>query len=522
MTDQLLSVKNLRVDLVNRRETVHPVANVSFDLAQGETLGIVGESGCGKSMMLRTLIGLLPRGGRVTGGQIVFQGTDLLSLDNEAAARRARAFDRHDLPGADDRTQSRDASRRADRRRSDRPPRDSAKKAGRQRAMELMQQVGIPDAARRLRAYPSELSGGMRQRVMIAMALACEPKLILCDEPTTALDVTIQDQILKLLLQLQESTGISMIFVSHDLAVVSQICQSVAVMYAAEMVEIGSVASVLANPTHPYTLGLLRAVPDFDNVKSVLESIPGIPPSLVDPPAGCRFRARCEFAQDDCAVGDFPLLFDDQRTRHVVHPPGQLSEAAHADPIIALGRLAERSRHGKPGPRVVAGGGAIGVLTRAVYEGGLGFGAELARVRASGIEATPGRQSDRARGIAEQCGRNGAVPGLQTGDRGEERLRVGMLRIGDQTLRGARLDDAPEIHDHGSVADVSHDGHVVGDQQQREPELLAQIGEEVEHRRLDRYVEGRDRFIGHQQLGLYGQGPRDAHALALASRQLSG
>jgi oligopeptide/dipeptide ABC transporter ATP-binding protein len=208
------------------------------------------------------------------------------------------------------------------------------RKAGRQRAVELMQQVGIPDAVRRLRAYPSELSGGMRQRVMIAMALACEPKLLLCDEPTTALDVTIQDQILKLLLQLQESTGIGMIFVSHDLAVVSQICQKVAVMYAAEIVEIGSVASVLADPTHPYTLGLLRAVPDFDNVKSVLESIPGIPPSLAQPPEGCRFRSRCGFAQEDCAVGEFPLRFTEgEHASSCIHSD-RCREAAQADPII--------------------------------------------------------------------------------------------------------------------------------------------------------------------------------------------
>jgi peptide/nickel transport system ATP-binding protein len=155
----------------------------------------------------------------------------------------------------------------------------------------------------------------------------------LCDEPTTALDVTIQDQILKLLLQLQESTGVSLIFVSHDLAVISQICQRVAVMYAAEIVETGSVASVLANPTHPYTLGLLRAVPDFDNVKAELESIPGITPSLVNPPVGCRFRTRCEFAQDDCAVGEFPLVFEGDHATSCIHPDS-CRAAALADPII--------------------------------------------------------------------------------------------------------------------------------------------------------------------------------------------
>ena len=333
MTDQLLSVKNLRVELTTPREIVHPVANVSFDLGQGETLGIVGESGCGKSMMLRTLLGLLPRGGNVTGGQILFQGTDLLSLNHQqlrdVRGRSIGMIFQEPMTALNPVMQVGEQI-------AEGPIAHLglSKKAGRQRALELMQQVGIPDATRRFRAYPSELSGGMRQRVMIAIALSCEPKLILCDEPTTALDVTIQDQILKLLRQLQASTGVSLIFVSHDLAVVSQICQRVAVMYAAEIIEMGTVASVLADPIHPYTLGLLRAVPDFDNVKSVLESIPGIPPSLVDPPAGCRFRARCQFAEDDCAVGEFPLTFDDTGHATSCIHSSRCREVALADPII--------------------------------------------------------------------------------------------------------------------------------------------------------------------------------------------
>jgi oligopeptide/dipeptide ABC transporter ATP-binding protein len=295
-------------------------------------LGIVGESGCGKSMMLRTLLGLLPRGGKVTGGQIMFQGTDLLSLSpqqlRDVRGRSIGMIFQEPMTALNPVMQV--GAQIAE---GPIAHLGLTKKAGRQRALELMQQVGIPDAARRFRAYPTELSGGMRQRVMIAIALSCEPKLILCDEPTTALDVTIQDQILKLLLQLQESTGVSLIFVSHDLAVISQICQRVAVMYAAEIVETGSVASVLANPTHPYTLGLLRAVPDFDNVKAELESIPGIPPSLVNPPVGCRFRTRCEFAQDDCAVGEFPLVFEGDHATSCIHPDS-CRAAALADPII--------------------------------------------------------------------------------------------------------------------------------------------------------------------------------------------
>jgi len=214
-----------------------------------------------------------------------------------------------------------------------------SKKAARERALELMRQVGIPDPARRFGSYPHELSGGLRQRVMIAIALACEPQLVLCDEPTTALDVTIQDQILKLLLQLQESSQIGLIFVTHDLAVVSQVSRSIAVMYAAQIVETGSVESVFAEPRHPYTLGLLRAVPDFDQVKAMLDSIPGIPPDLVSPPAGCRFRPRCGFAQEDCATGDFPLLeVADDRATACIHWT-QCRDSVIADPVIVAGRV---------------------------------------------------------------------------------------------------------------------------------------------------------------------------------------
>jgi peptide/nickel transport system ATP-binding protein/oligopeptide transport system ATP-binding protein len=169
-----------------------------------------------------------------------------------------------------------------------------------ERAVELMRRVGIPDAERRFKAYPHEFSGGMRQRVMIAIALSCEPEVILCDEPTTALDVTIQDQILRLLHRLCQESGVSLLFVTHDLPVVAQLCQSLAVMYGGQIVEQGAVEQVFAQPCHPYTLGLLHSAPDVEQVRDSLVPIPGSPPSLISPPSGCRFHPRCGFAELDC------------------------------------------------------------------------------------------------------------------------------------------------------------------------------------------------------------------------------
>lgn len=342
MTDPLLSVQDLHVEIATRRGTVQAIDGLSFDIADGETLGLVGESGCGKSMTLRAILGLLPRGGRVTRGRILFRGTDLLSLGKDQVRDiRGRSISivfqepmtalNPVMPVGAQIAEGPNAHL------------GYSKKAARERAIELMRRVGIPDPARRCSSYPHELSGGLRQRVMIAIALACEPQLILCDEPTTALDVTIQDQILKLLLELQDSSGIGLIFVTHDLAVVSQVCRSIAVMYAAQIVETGSVESVFAEPRHPYTLGLLRAVPDFDKVKDMLDSIPGIPPDLVSPPAGCRFRARCAFAQADCVTGDFPLLATgDDRTSACIHWK-QCRDSVLGDPVIATGTASGQS-----------------------------------------------------------------------------------------------------------------------------------------------------------------------------------
>jgi peptide/nickel transport system ATP-binding protein len=200
----------------------------------------------------------------------------------------------------------------------------------------LLGLVGVPDARRRLEAYPHELSGGLRQRVMIAIALSGEPKLLLCDEPTTALDVTIQDQILKLLTRLREERGLAVVFVTHDLTVVAQTCERVAVMYAGRVLENGSVDQVFREPRHPYTLGLLRSVPDVALVRGRLASIGGAPPDLVNPPVGCPFHPRCPFAQEDClgpAAVELASAGQDRATA-CIHPE-RAAESVRQEPVIA-------------------------------------------------------------------------------------------------------------------------------------------------------------------------------------------
>ena len=306
MSAPILDVRDLRVELPLSRGTVHAVDGASLQIEAGEAFGLVGESGCGKSMTLRAIMGLLPRPGHIVGGEVLFEGEDLVT----ASPRRLR-----DVRGGsiamifqEPMTALNPVMRVGDQI-SEGPQvhLGLSRTAARERALDLMRRVGIPDPVRRARAYPHELSGGLRQRIMIAIALSCDPKLILCDEPTTALDVTIQDQILKLLLNLRREFGVSVVFVTHDLAVVAETCERLAVMYAGQIVETGTVDEVFRAPRHPYTLGLLRSVPDFDSVQDSLSAIQGAPPDLVLPPPGCRFHPRCPFAQDDCISGEFPL-----------------------------------------------------------------------------------------------------------------------------------------------------------------------------------------------------------------------
>jgi oligopeptide/dipeptide ABC transporter ATP-binding protein len=293
LREPLLSVDELRVEFWTSRGTVYAVNGISFDVAAGETLGIVGESGCGKSVTSLALLGILARAGRVTGGSALFQDRDLLKLDDEQLRKirgREIAMIFQDPmsslnPVLTIGRQIREALEThfgMERRPADR------------RATELLEQVGIPSARARLEDYPHQFSGGMRQRAMIAMALACEPKLLIADEPTTALDVTIQAQILDLLRELVSERDTSLILITHDLGVVAGICERVHVMYAGTFVETGSADQVFASPRHPYTFGLLQSVPRLDTGRrQALRPIAGSPRNMLSPPDSCPFAPRC-------------------------------------------------------------------------------------------------------------------------------------------------------------------------------------------------------------------------------------
>jgi oligopeptide/dipeptide ABC transporter ATP-binding protein len=334
MNEPLLRVTDLRVEFALARGTLNAVDGASFEVRRGEALGLVGESGSGKTIAMRALVGLLPGTARITGGSIEYDGADVLGLDEEA--RRALRGRSIAIVFQEPMTALNPVMRVGDQIAEAPFVRlGLGRRQAEARALELMRQVGIPDAKRRATAYPHELSGGLRQRVMIAIALSANPSLILCDEPTTALDVTIQDQILKLLLALRSDLGVSLVFVSHDLAVIAQTCERVAVMYAGRVVETGTVETVFREPRHPYTLGLLRAVPDVDVTRERLASIPGVPADPASPPSGCPFHPRCAFVRADCTSGEFPLRpLGGGRATACIHDEA-CAEDARREPVVA-------------------------------------------------------------------------------------------------------------------------------------------------------------------------------------------
>ena len=302
MSDTVLDVANLRVDIATPRGPLHAVRDLSFTVKRGETLCIVGESGCGKSMTALALMGLLPKAATRRVQRLSFLGEDLAQAD----AKRINQLrgDRMAMIFQEPMTALNPAYTIGDQMTEPyRHHRGVHRIEARARAVALLGKVGIASAEQRLSQYPHQLSGGLRQRVMIAMALMSEPALLVADEPSTALDVTIQAQILRLLRELQQELGIAMILITHDLGVVARVADRVAVMYAGEMVEEASAASLFRHPNHPYTRGLLSCIPVPGRSKSAsLGTIPGVVPSLVGELQGCAFRARCELATEACAA----------------------------------------------------------------------------------------------------------------------------------------------------------------------------------------------------------------------------
>ena len=303
----LLSVEDLRVEFWTQRGTVHAVNGISFDIAPGETLGIVGESGCGKSVTSLALMGILPRAGRITGGTAMFGDRDLFTL-SDRELRRIRGRDIAMIfqdpmtslnPVLTIGRQIREAIDTHF---------DMSKADANRRVADLLEQVGIPSPDIRLKDYPHQFSGGMRQRAMIAMALACEPKVLIADEPTTALDVTIQAQILDLLRRLVEDRETALILITHDLGVVAGMCERVNVMYAGMFMETGSADQLFSRPRHPYTLGLLQSVPRLDaERKTKLQPIEGSPRDMLRAPQACPFQPRCRFEVEQSSLEVPPL-----------------------------------------------------------------------------------------------------------------------------------------------------------------------------------------------------------------------
>jgi peptide/nickel transport system ATP-binding protein len=302
----LLAVENLRTVFRSSAGDLPAVDGVSVSVAAGRTLGIVGESGCGKSVLSLSIMRLVPRPGRIASGTIRFAGRDLLALP-ESEMRRLRGgaigmiFQEPMTSLNPVHTVGRQIAEAV------RAHRDLSASAAREVAVESLRRVRIPSPEKRFDEYPHQLSGGMRQRVMIAMALSCAPKLLIADEPTTALDVTIQAQILDLLRLLQEETGMAIILITHDLGVVAEMADEVAVMYAGRVVETGPVAAVFGDAQHPYTLGLFGSVPRLDGESAALLAIEGTVPPPFALPAGCRFNPRCGFADARCRAEAPPL-----------------------------------------------------------------------------------------------------------------------------------------------------------------------------------------------------------------------
>lgn len=310
----LLKVESLRTYFQTQKGFVKAVDGVSFEIQPGEAMGLAGESGCGKSTTALSLVRLLPSNGRIVAGRVMFKNNDLVRMDLEQLRKEIRwksisivfqgAMNSLN-PVFTVGNQIVEAITLHD---------DISQRKARRKAGDLLELVGINRAI--LNRYPHELSGGMRQRAMISMALACDPKLVIADEPTTALDVIVQAQVLKVIKKLQQSLRLSLLLISHDLSIIAETCDNVAIMYAGKLVEKADVVSLFKTPLHPYTQGLIAAFPKLDAPKMELTHIPGSPPDLIEPPSACRFHPRCKEAAAICSEEE-PAL-EEKKPGHFV------------------------------------------------------------------------------------------------------------------------------------------------------------------------------------------------------------
>jgi peptide/nickel transport system ATP-binding protein len=308
MADPLVEIRDLRVLFHgDDGRTTHAVDRVDLSVANGATLGLVGESGCGKSVTSLAIMGLLPKRSAEVSGAIRFDGFDLLTADDatlcDLRGNRVAMIFQEPMTSLNPSFTIGDQIVETILRH-----RGGSRRSARERAIALLRRVNIPSPEKRIDEYPHKLSGGMRQRVMIAMALACDPRLLIADEPTTALDVTLQAQILELMRELKTASNAAIILITHDLGVVAEVCDEVAVMYAGEIVERAPVDELFASPQHPYTVGLLGSIPRLDHHAEHLATIEGMVPNMTSPPSACRFAARCPFVADACLAAPPPLV----------------------------------------------------------------------------------------------------------------------------------------------------------------------------------------------------------------------
>ena len=428
----LLQIEDLRTHIQLKEGVVHAVDGVTLHVDQGETLGVVGESGCGKTMTALSIMNLLPVGGHIVGGSITLGGRKISDLD-EDAMRKIRGNEIGMI--FQDPLSSLNPTQTVGRQIAEAVQlhRDVTKKEAYDRAVEVLDLVGLPQARERIHEYPHQFSGGMRQRVMIAMALACEPKLLIADEPTTALDVTIQKQILELIDSLRQRLGMSVILVTHDLGVIAGRADRVAVMYAGRVVETTETGVLYDNPRHPYTEALFHALPEKSaETRERLYSIPGAPPDLVHPPKGCRFAARCRYAADRCRAEDPVLAGETTAHTYACFFPVGAQEKSVAGKLVVVEPVAEEEA---PAADIAVAGEVVLSARDLVKDFPVTKGAVLQR-KIGTVSAVAGVSFDIRKGetlglVGESgCGKTTIGRMLV----GLEKPTAGVIRFGDKDL----------------------------------------------------------------------------------------